>query len=111
MIRSETEQTIARSAEHSEAVPGRRIVWRSIAGAPFHLEVALDLEPIGPESTRATYGVAIQMRGLWRLLTPLIAIEGKAGPERELLRLEENVEAAQPMATAAAAVSGPQPQG
>jgi uncharacterized membrane protein len=89
--------------EVSEAVPGRRIVWRSIAGAPFQLEVALDLEPIGPESTRATYGAAIQVRGLWRLLTPLVAMEGKAGPERELMRLKENVEAAQPMDTAAPA--------
>ena len=92
-------------------MPGRRIVWRSIAGAPFHLEVALDLEPIGPESTTATYGAAIQLRGLWRLITPLVAIEGKTGPERELLRLKENIEAAQPMATAAPAASGPEPQG
>jgi uncharacterized protein YndB with AHSA1/START domain len=97
--------------EVSEAVPGRRIGWRSIAGAPFHLEVTLDLEPIGPESTRATYGAAIKMRGLWRLLTPLMAMEGKAGPERELLRLKTNIEAAQPMPTAAPTASGPIPQG
>ncbi len=80
--------------EVTEAVPGRRIVWRSMAGAPFHLEVALDLEPVGPDSTRATYGSAIQMRGLWRLLMPLVAMEGKTGPARELHRLKENVEKA-----------------
>jgi len=78
--------------EVSEAVPGRRIVWRSVAGAPFDLEVALDLDPAGPTSTRARYGAAIQPHGLWRLLTPLIAMEGKAGPERELRRLKANVE-------------------
>ena len=78
--------------EVTEAAPGRRIVWRSVAGAPFHLEVALDLAPVGPNSTRATYGSAIQMRGLWRLLMPLVAMEGKAGPARELQRLKENVE-------------------
>ena len=78
--------------EVSEAVPGRRIVWRSVAGAPFHGEVALDLDPAGPRSTRARYGAAIQPHGLWRLLTPLIAAEGKAGPERELRRLKANVE-------------------
>lgn len=78
--------------EVAEAAPGRRIVWRSVAGAPFDLEVALDLAPAGPTSTRATYGAAIQPHGLWRLLSPLIAMEGKAGPERELRRLKENVE-------------------
>ena len=80
--------------EVSEAVPGRRIVWRSRAGGPFHGEVALDLAPVGPNSTRATYGAAIRMRGLWRLLTPLVAMEGKAGQARELQRLKENVERA-----------------
>jgi uncharacterized membrane protein len=78
--------------EVAEAVPERRIVWRSVSGAPFDLEVSLDLEPAGPASTRATYGAAIQPHGLWRLLSPLLAAEGKAGPERELRRLKENVE-------------------
>lgn len=80
--------------EVTEAVPGRRLVWRSVAGAPFHLEVALDLAPAGPNATLATYSAVMQMRGLWRLLMPLAAMEGKAGPERELKRLKENVEAA-----------------
>jgi uncharacterized membrane protein len=78
--------------EVAEAVPERRIVWRSVSGAPFDLEVSLDLEPTGPASTRATYGTAIQPHGLWRLLSPLMAAEGKAGPERELRRLKDNVE-------------------
>jgi uncharacterized membrane protein len=76
----------------AEAVPGRRIVWRSVAGAPFDLEIALDLEQVGLASTRAIYSAAIQPRGLWRSLSPLIAMEGKAGPERELRRLKANVE-------------------
>ena len=75
-----------------EAVPERRLVWRSVSGAPFDLEVSLDLEPVGPASTRATYGAAIEPHGLWRLLAPLMAAEGKAGPERELRRLKENLE-------------------
>lgn len=78
--------------EVADAVPERRLVWRSVSGAPFDLEVSLDLEPVGPASTRATYGAAIEPRGLWRLLTPLMAAEGKAGPERELRRLKENLE-------------------
>ena len=78
--------------EVAEAVPGSRIVWRSVSGAPFDLEVSLDLESAGPTSTRATYGVAIQPHGIWRLLSPLLAAEGKAGAQRELQRLKENVE-------------------
>jgi uncharacterized membrane protein len=78
--------------EVAEAVPGRRIVWRSVAGAPFDLEVRLDLEATGPASTKAMYGASIQPHGIWRLLSPLMAAEGKAGPERELRRLKENVE-------------------
>lgn len=77
-----------------DAVPGRRIAWRSIGGAPFDLEVALDLEAAGPSSTRATYGADIRLRGRWRLLEPLVAMEGKAGPARELGRLRDLVEAA-----------------
>jgi uncharacterized membrane protein len=78
--------------EVAEAVPERRIVWRSVSGAPFDLEVSLDLEPAGPASTTATYGASLQPHGVWRLLSPLMAAEGKAGPERELRRLKENVE-------------------
>jgi uncharacterized membrane protein len=80
--------------EVAEAVPGRRIVWRSIAGAPFDAEVSLDLARAGPASTRATYSARIQLHGLWRLLGPVMAAEGKAGLERELRRLKENVEKA-----------------
>jgi uncharacterized membrane protein len=78
--------------EVAEAVPERRIVWRSVSGAPFDLEVSLDLEPAGPGSTRAIYTAAIQPHGFWRLLSPMMAAEGKAGPERELRRLKENIE-------------------
>lgn len=80
--------------EVAEAVPGRRIVWRSVAGTPFDLQVSLDLAPAGPTVTHATYSAEIQPHGLWRLLAPLMAAEGKAGPERELRRLKENLETA-----------------
>ncbi len=80
--------------EVAEAEPGRRIVWRGVGGAPFQGEAALDLEPVGPESTRATYRIAIQLHGLSRLLTPFVAMDGKAGLARELQVLKERVEAA-----------------
>ena len=74
--------------EVAEATPGRRIVWKAVDGAPFDLAVSLDLEPAGPTSTKATYGADIRLHGLWRLLGPMVAMEGKAGPERELQRLK-----------------------
>lgn len=77
--------------EVAEATPGRRIVWKSVAGAPFDLAVSLDLEPSGA-STAATYAADIHLHGLWRLLGPLVAMDGKAGPERELARLKAQVE-------------------
>lgn len=86
----------------TQATPGRRIVWRSVAGAPFYGDIALDLTPIGADTTRATYGASVQMRGLWRLLAPLIAMEGKAGQARELQRLKEQVEGVPAIAPAVA---------
>ncbi len=92
--------------EVAEAVPGRRIVWRSVTGAPFDAEIALDLQAASETSTQATYGAAIQPHGLWRLLTPLLAMEGKAGPERELRRLKHNLETAAPAVAASRTGTG-----
>jgi uncharacterized protein YndB with AHSA1/START domain len=77
-----------------DSVAGRRIVWRADDRRFALYEVGLDLEPTGATSTRATYRGAVQMRGLWRLLAPLIAMEGPAGLRRELERLKSNLEAA-----------------
>ena len=86
--------------EVAEAVAGRRIVWRSVDDRRLDLEVGLDLAPVGATSTRAIYHGAIQMRGRWRLLAPLVAMEGSAGLKRELQRLKANVEAPSTMAVA-----------
>lgn len=84
--------------EVSEAEPGRRIVWKSVQGVPFDLTVTLDLQPLGPALTKAIYGADIQLHGLWRLLSPMVAMEVKAGPARELSRLKAQVESAPAMA-------------
>jgi uncharacterized membrane protein len=86
--------------EVADATPGRRIAWKSVSGAPFDLEVTLDLEPMGPASTKAKYGADIRLHGFWRLLSPMLAMEAKAGPARELQRLKTQVEAAPVMAPA-----------
>jgi uncharacterized membrane protein len=83
-----------------DATPGRRIAWRSVSGAPFDLDVTLDLEPEGPVSTKATYAADIRLHGPWRLLSPMVAMEANAGPARELQRLKTQVEAAAVMAPA-----------
>jgi uncharacterized membrane protein len=84
-----------------DATPGRRIAWRSVSGAPFDLEVTLDLEAAGPMSTKATYAADIRLHGrLWRLLSPMVALEAKAGPARELQRLTTQLEAVPVMAPA-----------
>ena len=88
--------------EVADAVPGRRIAWRSVSGTPFDLEVALDLEAVGPASTRATYGADIRLRGVWRLLSPIVAMEAKSGPARELQQLKAQVEASPVMAATTA---------
>ena len=83
-----------------DAKPGRRIAWRSVSGAPFDLDVTLDLEPMGPASTKATYRANIRLHGLWRLLSPTVAMEANTGPARELQRLKSQVEAAPVVAPA-----------
>jgi uncharacterized membrane protein len=83
-----------------DAQPGRRIAWRSISGAPFDLDVSLDLEPSGATSSRATYTADIRLHGPWRLLSPIVSMEANAGPSRELQRLKARVEAAPVMAAA-----------
>ena len=86
--------------EVAEAEPGRRIAWKSVKGAPFDLTVWLDLEPTGPASTKASYGADIRLHGVWRLLSPMVAMEASAGPARELSRLKAQVEAAPAMTPA-----------
>ena len=83
-----------------EAEVGRRLLWRS-RDARFDMEVGLELEPSGPTSVRARYYGAAQMHGRWRLLSPLVAMEGSAGVKRELAQLKARIEEA-PVAVATA---------
>lgn len=85
---------VTADVEVAEAEPGRRLRWRTLPGAPFDLEVVLDLTPDGPGATRAAYRSTVRLRGLWRLAAPLIAMEGREGVKRELRRLKDRVEAA-----------------
>ena len=87
--------------EVAEAEPGRRLQWRS-TDPRFDFVVTLDLEPVGPADSRARYTAAIAMHGVWRLMSPLIALEGEKSFRAELARLKSRVESNAPMAVAAA---------
>jgi hypothetical protein len=50
--------------------------------------------------TKATYAADIRLHGLWRLLSPMVAMEANAGPARELQKLRTQVEGAAGMAPA-----------
>ena len=83
----------------SESIPSRRIAWRVVGGSPLSGDVALDLESLGPERTQAIWSGSLGLRGLWRVIEPLMAAEVKAGEVGELRRLKENLETT-PAATA-----------
>ena len=78
--------------EVAEADPGRRIVWRAVDGRFRHYEVGLDLEPVEGGASRASYHGAVELRGVWRVLGPLIALEGPSAIRRELAQLKANAE-------------------
>lgn len=79
--------------EVSESVRARRIAWRVSGGSPLAGDVTLELEPLGPGRTRATWSGTIGLTGPWRLLEPLMAAEVRAGEAAELRRLKDNLEA------------------
>jgi uncharacterized protein YndB with AHSA1/START domain len=74
------------------AEPGRVIGWR-FDGGPMAGEARLDLEP-ADGGTRATWSGEIRLKGLWRLVEPLMAAEVKSGEAGELGRLKGILEAA-----------------
>jgi hypothetical protein len=78
--------------EVDEAVPARRLAWRAVGNPSLGWQVVLDLDPIDATSTRATYRATLSLRGRWRLMAPLVAMEGPAGVRRELGLLKNRVE-------------------
>ncbi len=79
--------------EVSEADPGRRLAYRVLSG-PMRGEVAMDLEALGPESTRVVWAGSLGLTGLMRHVEPLFAGEIRAGKAAELIRLKERLEVA-----------------
>ena len=89
--------------EVADAVPDRRLLWRSVPGGDLHMEVELTLEPAEGGGTLARYKGSYELRGRLRLLAPIMALEGRSGIKRELGLLKAKVEA---QAVAGMAASG-----
>jgi hypothetical protein len=81
----------------AESVPAKRVRWVLAGRSPLTGDVALDLETLGADRTRAVWSGSIGMKGLWRLLEPLLAGEVSAGEAAELRRLKANLESAPAM--------------
>ena len=77
----------------SESIPARRIAWKVAGGgSPIKGDVTLDLEPLGPGTTRATWSGSIGLTGIRRLIEPLMAGEIRNDEAVELRRLRANLE-------------------
>ena len=87
----------------TELEADRRVVYEMTHSA-FTWTAELRVAPDGHGSRLATSGT-FQLRGLWRLLQPIVAREVAGGEEAELVRLKAILEAA----PAAAATTVPQP--
>ena len=78
----------------SKSIPAHRIAWRMEGESPFIGEVTLDLEPLGPDRTRAVWSGGIGLTGWWRLIEPFLGTEVRAGEACELRRLKAALEMA-----------------
>jgi hypothetical protein len=84
----------------AESIPAKRLRWTVAGHSPLTADVALDLDVLGPDRTRAVWSGSIGMTGPWRLLEPLMAKEVREGEAAELARLKANLETTAAMAAA-----------
>jgi uncharacterized membrane protein len=87
-------RTIHAELTVAESIPARRLRWTVAGRSPLRADVTLELDTLAADRTRAVWSGYIGMRGLWRLLEPLMAGEVRSGEAAELRRLKENLEAA-----------------
>jgi len=78
----------------SDSVPARRIAWTVGGDSPMTADVTVDLESLGANETRVVWSGTIGLKGLWRLLEPLMAGEVRDGEAAELRRFKANLETA-----------------
>jgi hypothetical protein len=84
--------------------PGRRVEYR-LSHPAFDWIAAMTVEPSGTGTRLGTSGT-FQLRGLWRLLQPIVAGEVRRGEAAELERLKEILEAGHAAPSARSAADG-----
>ena len=84
--------------ELTDVQPDRRLAFH-VTHPKMDWVAISDLEPVGP-ATRLTYAGRIRLKGLWRLLEPLMAGEIRAGEAKEAERLKALLESKAPVTTA-----------
>lgn len=73
-------------------VPNRTLGYRGTGGPVSSWVGDMRFEPAGPSSTRVMSQGEIQLRGLWKLLEPLMSGEVRRGEAAELVKLKEILE-------------------
>lgn len=78
--------------ELTEWAPNRKYAYRTGADAPMDWAGGFAFEPVGDSATRVTSAGQLKLRGLMRLLEPLMAGEVRRGEAKELTKLKSLLE-------------------
>ena len=78
------------------ALSDRSVEYQTEPGGPLDWQARISFEPIDPTHTRVTSTGTMTMRGLLRLLEPLMAGEVRSGEAAELTALKGLLEAHSP---------------
>jgi hypothetical protein len=78
--------------EIADASP-QRFVWRTLRGGPMVGEYRAELEPVDAANTHVVYAGEVSLKGIWRLLSPLVARELRNGEASELKKMKQILEA------------------
>jgi Polyketide cyclase / dehydrase and lipid transport len=76
----------------AESIPAKRLRWKVAGRSPLAGDVTLELDAFAADRTHAVWSGSIGLKGLWRLLEPLMASEVREGEAAELRRLKANLE-------------------
>jgi carbon monoxide dehydrogenase subunit G len=82
------------------------VTFTSEPGGRIHRAARIEVEPIDPNRTRVTSSGELALRGVWRLLEPLMSGEIRSSEAAELVALKRVLEASpSPEAVAAGSAS------
>lgn len=79
--------------EITAADPGRRFAYRTVGGVPFTFEGVIDVEPIGPQQSRAVWSGWIEFEPAMAAMEAEMSGAFQDSEAAELRRLKEVLEA------------------